>query len=190
MTTYNPAIPQPSNLISNSQADILGNFGQLNSQFGIDHVAFNTGSGNGSGFHKKVTIPTPLGSDPTLTSTTGEYYTKQVSSVTYPFFANAASVWQLAGQKSATGNGYTTLPGGFILQWGNVGFSGSSTSVGVTFPLVFPGQLYNVCITPLTSTAVANSVCSYESATATGFTAFRNSGAVGGLTIYWIAIGI
>lgn len=58
MTTYNSAIPQPTDLISNSQSQILGNFDQLNTQFAIDHTAFNTGSGNGDGFHKKVTLAT------------------------------------------------------------------------------------------------------------------------------------
>jgi len=65
MATYNPSIPQPTNLISSSQAPILGNFGQLNTQFGVDHTPFNNGGINGDGFHKQITFPTALAAAPT-----------------------------------------------------------------------------------------------------------------------------
>ncbi len=191
MTTYNPVIPQPGDLISNSQADILGNFTQLNAQYGIDHVAFNTGSGNGSGFHKQVTIPTPLGSDPTLTSNTGEFYTKQVSAVTFPFFANASTVWQLAGKKLAASNGYTTLPGGFLMQWGNYQITGSGTSTSVTFPIAFSTSIYAVVSMPINVGGfnVQNNIAGATSTGTTGFTAVRPS--TSGTAIYnYIAIGI
>ena len=51
--TYNPSIPQPSDLISNSQSDILDNFSVINTDFGEDHVAFTEGSNQGK--HDKVT---------------------------------------------------------------------------------------------------------------------------------------
>ncbi len=61
--TYNPSIPQSTDLISVSQGQLLTNFGQLNSQFGGstpttggDHDGFNNGSGNGSGMHNQVTF--------------------------------------------------------------------------------------------------------------------------------------
>jgi hypothetical protein len=95
MTTYNAAIPQPSNLISNSQSQIFGNFDQLNNQFAIDHTAFNTGSGNGDGFHKKITfsnvLATPSPSNPVsvlYTKATGGAGTQQL------YFKNAGQAEQ------------------------------------------------------------------------------------------------
>lgn len=51
-------------------------------------------------------------------------------------------------------NGYITLPswlGGFIFQWGNVGFPTGATSA-VTFPITFPNQVFNISITQLDTT--------------------------------------
>ncbi len=39
--TYNPSIPQPSDLLSVSQGAILNNFGSSNTIYGVDHYAFN-----------------------------------------------------------------------------------------------------------------------------------------------------
>lgn len=82
--TYNPNIPQGTDNISVSQAQILGNFGQLNTQFAIDHTAFNTGSGNGDGFHKKVTLPGNV-TPPTPAANFCSIYGKTTSSVTIPW---------------------------------------------------------------------------------------------------------
>jgi len=59
--TFNPAIPQPTDDMSDSQGDLLINFGQLNTVFSEDHVAFNASSDKGK--HKKVTFVSQ-GSDP------------------------------------------------------------------------------------------------------------------------------
>jgi len=97
MTTYNPNIPQPGDLISNSQPQILGNFDQLNTQFGIDHVAFNTGSGNGTGYHKVISIPVVQGSAPALPSgaSPGIMYTKTAQGASQLFWRNANDEQQI-----------------------------------------------------------------------------------------------
>jgi hypothetical protein len=51
--TYDPNIPLAADLLSDSQADLLANFGQLNTQFGVNHVAFNDVSAD-KGKHKFV----------------------------------------------------------------------------------------------------------------------------------------
>lgn len=89
--TYNPSIPQGTDNISVSQAQILGNFGQLNSQFGIDHTAFNTGSGNGNGFHKKVTWLDQTSSLPGAPGATRIVaYGKTTNSITMPYYKRDA----------------------------------------------------------------------------------------------------
>ena len=62
--TYNPNIPQPKDIIADSQGDLLINFTQLNSIFGTngDHVAFNASTNRGK--HNKTTFVSQ-GNDPT-----------------------------------------------------------------------------------------------------------------------------
>lgn len=88
MTTYNPIIPQPTDNLSTSQGQILGNFTQLNTQFAVNHTAFNTGSGNGDGKHKFVTLP-GTSSDPfTPLTAEGIVYTKTATSITKLLYVN------------------------------------------------------------------------------------------------------
>jgi len=63
--TYNPSIPQPIDDMSDSQSDLLTNFGELNTVFGEDHEAFNAAVNKGK--HKKVTF-TSQGSNPSTDS--------------------------------------------------------------------------------------------------------------------------
>ena len=48
---YDPDIPSPADLLSVSQGDLLENFSQLNTQFGVNHVEFNDAGAN-KGKHK------------------------------------------------------------------------------------------------------------------------------------------
>lgn len=120
--TYNPNIPQATDLISNSQAQILANFGQLNTQFGVDHQAFNTGSGNGDGTHKKITFDNAP-TEPTPAGTVSNIFPLLVGSNQELFFKNASTEYngtgkvQLTGPLLATNAGYVTVQGGLIIQW-------------------------------------------------------------------------
>jgi len=58
--TFNPSIPGATDDMSDSQGDMLTNFGQLNTVFSEDHVAFNASADKGK--HNKVTLVS-LGSD-------------------------------------------------------------------------------------------------------------------------------
>ena len=53
--TYDPDKPQPKDILSVSQADLLENFQELNTQFSINHVALNDTTGD-AGKHKFVTL--------------------------------------------------------------------------------------------------------------------------------------
>ena len=93
MTTYTPGIPQPTDLISNSQGQILGNFSTIdtgstgrvsspgNHGFSREHVTM-TDAANG-GLHaqatmlKQVSLPAPNAP----AATYGTYYTSQTGSV-------------------------------------------------------------------------------------------------------------
>lgn len=179
--TYNPNIPQSTDLISNSQPDILTNFSQLNTIFATDHYTWNDATSANRGLHKQITFPAVLGSDPTVTGATGEIYTKTVSALTQLFFSNENTVTQLTGgDSSLAGSGYVTFPGGLILQWGVTSVNGSGT---VTYPLAFPNAVFIVQITPENNSRTYN----YTTPTTTNFIAVASSS--GGGNFAWLALG-
>jgi len=45
--TFNQNIPQPNDDMSDSQGDLLTNFQQLNTQFGVNHVSFDAAADSG-----------------------------------------------------------------------------------------------------------------------------------------------
>jgi hypothetical protein len=178
MTVYNAAIPQPGDLISNSQSQILGNFIQLNTQFAIDHTAFNTGTGNGDGFHKQVTLNVPLGADPVVAGDKGVVYDKKVAGVSQLFFANSAIATQLTGYSVTASQ--ATASGGLILQYG----VGTATVAGatITFPTAF-AHCYSVQIC---GRGTASRVVGVGAIAAANFVAYSNGG---NQDIYYLAIG-
>ena len=185
--TYNAGIPQPTDLISNSQAQILANFAQINSQFGGttpttggDHDGFNNGSGNGTGMHNQVTFKANV-SAPSLTRNSvagvAGLYSNLVNlgsaSGAGLFFQNATQNIQMTGPFSAAAEGYTTLPGGIILQWKNISIA---TTTGTwVFPYAYMSALWSVAIAPQQNITMWVSASS-----ATGLTITRASSGASG----------
>jgi hypothetical protein len=70
------------------------------------------------------------------------FHTASYSDATYATYAwvgaNYAGLWLFANSTSI--NGYQRLPGGMIIQWGNVDVTGNGglTQWGVNFPISFP----------------------------------------------------
>jgi hypothetical protein len=64
MSNYNPNIPQPTDRLNVSQTQLLQNFGQLDTSFGIDHYKFSDLTAN-NGFHNQVTTPGYVANPPT-----------------------------------------------------------------------------------------------------------------------------
>lgn len=176
MTTYNSNIPQPTDLISNSQSQILGNFDQLNTQFAIDHTAFNTGSGNGDGYHKKTTLK-QQGSDPAAIALANIVYTKAAGTGVNELYMRRATGDSSGIIQMTTGTPYsssnanqaevsTFLPGvpgssGFIIKAGRVnkaGAGGSWTVGTVNFMTAFPNNCFSVTVTPVRGTSSLHSL--------------------------------
>lgn len=76
--TFNPQIPQAGDRPSNSQAQLLTNFGQLNTLFNADHVAYNDATVANRGLHRKVTFITSV-ADPAHAFPKTQLYTKTSS---------------------------------------------------------------------------------------------------------------
>lgn len=68
-------------------------------------------------------------------------------------------------------NGYQTLPGGLLVQWGTVSM-GSSTSVSAIFPIAFTSQVFGIQVT---DTGAANITYGTSARSTTGFTLSRGS---------------
>jgi hypothetical protein len=60
---YSPNIPQPTDLLSNSQGDLLTKFKALDTSFGVDHYMFSNATSS-NGFHNQVTTPGWVGTPP------------------------------------------------------------------------------------------------------------------------------
>lgn len=188
--TYNPNIPVGTDNLSASQVQILDNFGQLNAQFGIDHTAFNTGSGNGDGFHKKVTFVSQ-GADPATGVNQVALYNKL--NELYVRLQSNATPFKLVGAFLAAQNGYINLYGSILLQWGRGFIPGGSTDTTVTFPIAFSAAAYVVNDTPYNNPITGSTPREFgaDTITATTFRAVAFNGLVpgGGCNFGWMAIG-
>lgn len=90
--------------------------------------------------------------------------------------------------RSLAASGYQRLPGGLIVQWGQVTTSGSA-DVAVTFPIAFPSSAMNVTITP--SLTGSGGFANYNSTTVSGFNAagWTANASRAALGCSWVAIG-
>lgn len=74
MSSYNANIPLPTDNISDSQQDLLNNFAQLDTSFGIDHYTFSNATPD-NGKHNQVTTPIISGSaHPTTSASEAKMY--------------------------------------------------------------------------------------------------------------------
>lgn len=135
---YNNAIPQPADILSDSQDDILQNFIALNTAFSVNHVAYNAA---GQGKHAQVTLPENAAPTNTLIDEANIY--SQLSALT----AQTELAWQRenngariewTGALAAT-NGWTRLPSGILIKWGGQVASGFNSAflypVAATMPV-------------------------------------------------------
>lgn len=180
--TYNPGIPQPNDKFPKSQVDILANFGQANTAFGIDHVNFATALNQGK--HNKVTFLTvgPPG------SLAGEFvvYQKIAGGLPNLFFQrnNLAPEIRLTGPDPvAASPGQTFLPGGLVMRWGvSVGIPAAGGAVN--FNIAFTTTCYALQLTGRHGSAAH--YCSFTNLTNVGFFAYPS---VNNLQVHWLAIG-
>lgn len=134
---YNNNIPQPSDLLSQSQSDILNNFSAIFTLVGVNHVNFGSAD---QGKHKWVTLPSqaatpPAGSGfaPTelgvynavyATSAQQELFINKTNQATVVQVPSTASILSANSNPAAYPNpitgGYTVLPSGVILKFGGI----------------------------------------------------------------------
>lgn len=77
--SYNNNIPQASDLLSDSQGDLLLNFQTLDNSFGVDHYAFSNLTAD-NGKHNTVTTPIVTGNvHPTTAADEPKFYNQKIS---------------------------------------------------------------------------------------------------------------
>ena len=132
---FNQNIPQPSDALDQSQADLLANFQALKALIDINHGTFSAAD---EGKHKWVTMPEQSAA-PTTALNDIAMYTKAVSGVTQLFLRNEnnGSEVDFTSANKSTSDGTLTLPSGIILKWGRATSNGSGIAT-VTFGTAFP----------------------------------------------------
>lgn len=185
--TYNPNIPQPTDIPSQSQSQILDNFTVANTVFGINHVPFDATLNNGK--HNFATLLNQSGNPATAA---GEIalYAKAVGGISTWFLRKETNgtVIQLSNTDPIIANpGSTFLPGGMLLQFGTtvVLFGGSQA---ILFPIAFSAPPFSVTFGDEQVGLTSSTIVYIQTGTvnATGFTITCNGG---GSTIHWMAIG-
>lgn len=135
---YNENIPQSTDILSQSQADLLNNFQAISVWVNIDHVDFGSVD---EGKHNKVTFVVQSPAPSFAAGEIGLYnFLSPITAVDELYLVNSAGT---ATQMSASilstnanpGNnvsGWTYLPSGILLKWGNATANGNTA---FTFPV-------------------------------------------------------
>lgn len=164
---YQANIPQPNNLLSQSQDDILNNFQAIQTLIGVNHVNFNDAD---QGKHKWITFPqqgaTPPGGSGFnpgelgmynaiySVSTQNELFINKTNQATVVQIPSTASILSVNSAPASISAGYSYLPSGIILRWGSVtGATGSNTQTLGSNPNAGPAltQILSVQLTPYSS---------------------------------------
>jgi hypothetical protein len=161
---YNNNIPQPTDQLSQSQSDILGNFQAIQTLIDVNHVDFASAD---QGKHKWVTFPVQAGSPPivfgagelalysflnTVTSQ-NELYINKTNQVTVTQIPTTASILSVTSNPGNNVSGWTYLPSGIILKWGNSSANGNTV---ISFPVAATIPVFtNVMAILLTPYAVS-----------------------------------
>jgi len=183
--TFNPAIPQPNDLLSISQGDLLTNFSQTNTIFAVNHYEFNHATVADRGKHKFCSFPEQA-ADPSTAANEIALYTKDNGGATSLYYREESDgdVHILVGGGSIADDGYIWLGSGLLMQWGHVPFAPAAVTKTVTFPIPFPTKCLNVQANFIGS---GNGII-ISAINVNTFT-FRSSASENAPECYWIALG-
>lgn len=193
---YKNNIPQPTDALSQSQADMLNNFAAIQTLIDIDHVDF---ANSNQGQHNKVTFPVQ-GSAPSFAAgSVGLYNLAYAATSTNELFINraAGSNYPMTAFLGTATTGWTYIPSGMIMVWGRATITaGGAFTVLYSAVPSFPG-FSSFAATPML-TRIKNSTASnfliVDTVTSpptnvNGFIA-RSSDGQNGVTFGWLVIGI
>ena len=203
---YQNNIPQPGDAKNKSQADMLGNFAAIQTLVDVNHVDFADAVNQGK--HNIVTLPLTLTSPsaPSFLSTEqGLYNLVNSTTTTNEIYVHkqtvdsGTEVAMTASRMSSTAkatcvNGWSYLPSGLLIVWGNIGAtSGSSVSITPVSSSSSPNfsKVFKVFLTP-SDTAGTTFTCGQSTTpndTTGNFSAFLNNPSAT-TSINYLVIGV
>jgi len=154
---YKSTIPAPTDKLRDSQNDLLNNFAAIKAAFDINHYTFDLAD---QGKHTHISFPEQA-ADPGAVVTECQLYAKQSALSTAPELFVQRGDGTVYEFSSATRNatGWTRLPSGILLKWGNTSGTGANT---VTFPVAatVPAftAIYSVQLTPFAAGATDSDI--------------------------------
>jgi hypothetical protein len=195
---YTAGLPNPPNFPSQDVGSMQTNTNSINTWVVQDHFGFNTNDNTG-GYHDQVSLKDqaapgiPAGLN-------GVLFSNDVAGRSWPFWQNALGSFQITGSASANNpsaiaNGWSFLPGGLIIQWGNINPAPiNQIPVTTNFNIPFPAACFAI------TSGQTFTIGFPPSANQVGTIGFTNISAAsfdwvvsttGGLYdgFYWVAIG-
>jgi hypothetical protein len=181
---YVPTIPQAGDIPSQSQPQILENFGQANTLFNVNHYTFNDPTVANRGKHRYIVMPR-LAAGPALAADEGSLFTKDIGGTSLCWQRFGGPEVRLYGPDPTLANpGRVYLPGGVLIQWGReLNVPGTGNSV-VAYSTPF-AAVYSV-IAQKEDLTTTQSWCVHNVGAA-NFQIYNSSS--GAKNYYWIAIG-
>ena len=122
-------VPLTGQSLGQTRVPIQQNFLTIGAAFAIDHIDYNTA---GQGKHNKVTLPVQA-ADPVLAGNDIALYSKSNGATSELFFMRGITPAYSWTDSLNNINGWTRLPSGILLKWGQG--NGANGSTPWTFPL-------------------------------------------------------
>jgi hypothetical protein len=211
-TPYNPLVPTGLVDLDTDYKNLQLNFAQADTTMNVDHVPFSVAALNG--YHKVIHMTSfssvasnPPNNQPVVAppnAGVGELFCAQIND---GINADEALYYQSGGGRitqltrnltpvSST-NGYTSIPGGLILQWGRIANPTLNGNGTLTYTAVgninFPTGAFSVQLTYGQASGVNGSVTfaliGVPQLTGFGYSSLVNSSPVVKPFLYWTAIG-
>lgn len=197
-TQYQQNIPTGLVNLDVDYQNLQNNFSQLDTSFGVNHIKFSVAPNNGKHTFVEMPISTVIPSP--LTGSEGTLYTKTANAASQLFYTpdNSTNEYQLTRTISASfgtfssATGWTYLPGGLLMQWGQATSVGTSLpNTTVIFPVAFTNPSYSVNCTIITTADSRFFVEIYDISTSQFRAVTRDSGGskTSGILFSWMAIG-
>ncbi len=201
--TYNLNIPNGPNNPSADQPLMQTNTNSINSIISVDHFPFQS-TGQQDGYHKQVSLVNQAAPG-VPANANGVLFSNIANTLSFPFWQNSLGNFSLASTTPSLINFITSLPGGFIIQFGIVNGSHggdnhfvSGDTGTVTFVNAFPTALNFVFTQPVWNSAVNTAPLSQATFAVdnnpakflkTAFSWSLDTGSSSYTSFFWVAIG-
>jgi hypothetical protein len=201
---YNANVPQSTDLLSQSQSDILNNFIAIQTLIDVNHVDFASGD---AGKHKFITFPVQnpaptfaageegLYSFLNATTVQNELYVHKQTGATTAEIPFTASILSTNSAPIVNSGGWTYLPSGLLLLFGHSTANGNTAftfaALNPSAP-VFTNVLSIILCTAYNNASDGNGFVRLSGYTAAGFNAYgsaRTTVSPASVSFQYLAIG-